>query len=130
RILKPGGWVVLMWNERPSAVADDDGFLIAYDQLLHTFSPDYASVDHRNTDHVKIQAFFDSFPVVCDGCPNQQTLDLPSLEGRLLSSSYAPEAGQEGHEEMMLELRRIFLKHARNGNVVMPYQTRVYMGQL
>ena len=44
RILKPQGWLVLIWNERR---IDSTPFLRAYEQLLHTYSPDYAQVDHK-----------------------------------------------------------------------------------
>ena len=41
RILKPGGWVVLMWNERR---VSDTLFLRNYERLLKTYRTDYAEV--------------------------------------------------------------------------------------
>src|SRR6266481_5895551 len=41
RILRPGGWVVLVWNDRRT---DSTPFLRAYEQLLHTYATDYAHV--------------------------------------------------------------------------------------
>src|SRR3974377_972463 len=58
RILKPQGWLVLVWNERR---IDSTPFLRAYEQLLHTFSPEYAQVDHKQVDLDVIQA---AFPMV------------------------------------------------------------------
>src|SRR5579864_3199234 len=46
RILKPGGWLVLLWNER---LTDATAFLRDYEQLLLTFSTDYENVRHERT---------------------------------------------------------------------------------
>jgi hypothetical protein len=61
--------------------------------------------------------------------PNEQVLDFEGLKGRLMSSSYAPEPGHADHDPMIAELRDIFLRHARDGRIVMPYETLVYFGQ-
>jgi len=55
RILKPGGQVALIWNER---LADTTPFLIAYDQLLKTDSIDYDQVNHSRIDHEAIGRFY------------------------------------------------------------------------
>ena len=47
-----------------------------------------------------------------------QDFDYPALEGRLLSSSYTPQAGDAGHMPMLRELRRIFDAHQVNGDQV------------
>ncbi|MBV8876681.1 MAG: hypothetical protein JO158_03155 [Gammaproteobacteria bacterium] len=62
--------------------------------------------------------------------PNHQTLDYAGLEGRLLSSSYAPERGDPEHEPMLEGLRRLFERHQKAGTIVFPYETRVYFAQL
>src|ERR1700731_2515895 len=46
RILKPGGWLVLMWNER---LTNSTAFLRDYEQLLLTFGTDYEDVRHERT---------------------------------------------------------------------------------
>jgi hypothetical protein len=62
--------------------------------------------------------------------PNQQTFDFVGLEGRLLSSSYAPQSGQPQYAPMMRELRALFDRHQCNGQIVFPYVTLVYFRQL
>jgi len=58
RILKPRGWLVLLWNER---VTDSTAFLREYEELLLTYGTDYADVRHeRTTDEVN--EFFDPVP--------------------------------------------------------------------
>src|SRR5262245_36850681 len=55
RILKPGGWVVLVWNERRT---DSTPFLTSYERLLETYATDYALVNHKQIDQAMIGAFF------------------------------------------------------------------------
>src|SRR5262249_44365738 len=93
RILRPNGWVVLVWNDRRT---DATPFLGKYEQLLHTYGTDYAKVDHKQIDTAVLGEFFGK-PPVQKSIPYYQHFDLPSLRGRLLSSSYVPEAGQAGY---------------------------------
>jgi SAM-dependent methyltransferase len=125
-ILKPGGWLVLLWNERST---DSTPFLRAYEQLLVAYGTDYQQVRHERTTDA-IDTFFDPAPFHKDVFPMHQEFDYASLEGRLLSSSYAPLVTDPGYESMLRELRRIFDAHASHGKVLMPYATRVYYGQL
>src|SRR5260370_1051073 len=46
RILKPTGWLVLLWNER---VTDSTAFLREYEKLLLTYGTDYGEVRHERT---------------------------------------------------------------------------------
>ena len=58
RILKPAGWLVLLWNER---LTDSTAFLREYEELLLTYGTDYAEVrQERTTDAVS--EFFDPAP--------------------------------------------------------------------
>jgi len=54
RILKPRGWVVLIWNERH---LDSTPFLRAYEELLLEFGTDYEQLRHENADK-RIASFF------------------------------------------------------------------------
>jgi SAM-dependent methyltransferase len=125
RILKPTGWLVLLWNERST---DSTPFLRAYEQLLLAYGTDYQQVRHERTTDT-IDTFF---PGPCEKkvFSMQQEFDYASLEGRLLSSSYAPLPTDPGYESMLRELHRIFDAHASQGKVLMPYTTRVYYGWL
>lgn len=126
RILRPGGWVVLIWNDRRR---DGSPFAEAYERLLQEFSSDYEKVDHKNVTDAVLDGFFGG-GYSRDVCENRQMFDLAGLEGRLLSSSYAPEAGQPQHAGMMQELRRIFEMRQVQGRVPFDYDTKVYCGRL
>src|ERR1700731_1310179 len=58
RILKPEGWLVLLWNER---LTDSTRFLRDYEQLLLTYGTDYEEVRHERTTDV-LNEFFDPAP--------------------------------------------------------------------
>ena len=126
RILKPGGWLVLLWNERE---IDTTPFLRAYEQLLLTFGTDYEEIRHERTTDA-VHEFFDPAPYQETVFPMRQEFDHRGLEGRLLSSSYAPGPGHPRQAPMLKELRRIFDLHAQAGSVAFDYKTRVYFGQL
>ena len=126
RVLKPGGWLVLLWNERD---VDGTPFLREYEQLLLTCGTDYADVRHERTTDA-VNEFFDPAPYEERAFPMRQEFDYAGLQGRLLSSSYAPGPGHPKHVPMLRELRRIFEKHAEDGRVAFDYKTRVYFGKL
>ena len=126
RILKPGWWLVLLWNER---VTDSTPFLREYEQLLLTYGTDYAEVRHENTTEL-LNEFFDPAPFQERGFEMRQDFDHAGLEGRLLSSSYAPGQEHPKYGAMLADLRRLFDKHAVAGRVGVDYITRVYFGQL
>jgi SAM-dependent methyltransferase len=127
RILKPAGWVALIWNARR---VDSSPFQREYDQLLRTYSEEYARTNHQDavTDEA-IEAFFDS-RVGRARFDNAQQFDFDGLLGRLMSSSYAPEAGHPSHAPLVKALRDLFDKHQRAGVVTFEYDTEVYFGRL
>jgi SAM-dependent methyltransferase len=126
RILKPCGWLVLLWNERE---IDTTPFLRAYEQLLLAYGTDYEEVRHERTTDA-VNEFFDPLPYQEQTFAMRQEFDYAGLEGRLLSSSYAPGPGHPKHESMLRELRQIFDQHSAGGRVGFDYKTRVYFGRL
>jgi ubiquinone/menaquinone biosynthesis C-methylase UbiE len=126
RILKPGGWTVLLWNERR---LDSTPFLREFERLLIRYGTDYESVRHERTTQ-EIENFFAPSPFQLRTFDYQQEFDYPALEGRLLSSSYTPQSDDVAYEPMLKELRQIFDAHQTNGRVAFEYNTLVYYGQL
>jgi SAM-dependent methyltransferase len=125
RILKPRGWAVLVWNER----CIETPFLRDYEQLLLTYATDYQDVRHEHTT-ASIDYYFAPSPFRTRTFENRQEFDYDSLQGRLLSSSYAPQGDDARHQPMLQELRRIFDVHNQDGWVTFEYKTRLYYGQL
>jgi ubiquinone/menaquinone biosynthesis C-methylase UbiE len=126
RILKPGGWLVLLWNER---LTDSTAFLREYEQLLLTFGTDYQDVRHERTTDA-VNEFFDPAPFQERVFEMRQEFDYAGIEGRLLSSSYAPGPEHPKYPPMLRELRQIFDRHAVDGLATFDYKTRVYFGRL
>lgn len=124
RILKPGGWVVLIWNERR---IDSTAFLREYENLLLRYGTDYQNVRHENVEG-EIAQFFAPETFQLKNLENAQHFDLEGLKGRVLSSSYTPEQGHPNFEPMLLALERIFNEYNRDGLVTFEYDTRVYSG--
>ncbi|AHF91035.1 methylase involved in ubiquinone/menaquinone biosynthesis [Opitutaceae bacterium TAV1] len=128
RILRPGGHVALVWNERET---DTTPFLRSYEALLQQHARDYGRVKHTNVDETAIAAFFAPERHECIETANEQRFDLDGLVGRSLSSSYAPNPGQPGHEAFVAALRNLFAAHAEaDGRVSFRYRTRLYFGRL
>src|SRR5215216_934394 len=86
RILRPGGYVVLIWNERQ---LDTTEFLREYELLLKKHANDYDKVRHENIDRERLGRFFGPHFEQAT-FSNEQVFDLEGLRGRLLSSSYMP----------------------------------------
>jgi SAM-dependent methyltransferase len=119
RILKPGGWVALIWNERRIA----PGFMADYEALQDEYARERP---HPTPDD--FTAFFGHAEWRLAKIPNPQSLDETQLRARLDSSSWAPKPNSEAYWAMTEALRRLFQAHARDGQVVMEYETEAYYG--
>jgi SAM-dependent methyltransferase len=126
RILKPSGWLVLLWNERRT---DSTPFLREYEHLLLAYGTDYQEVRHERTT-AEIADFFSPSPFRSSTLEMRQEVDYAGLEGRLLSSSYTPTSDHANYDAMLRELRRIFDAHQIDDRVSLDYNTLVYYGQL
>jgi SAM-dependent methyltransferase len=125
RVLKPGGWMVIAWNDRRMEEAP---FTRAYENILERFGIDYKNVKESYPEAQRIRGFLSTFSE--RDLPNDQTLDWDSLRGRLRSSSFTPTEGHPNYPPMMQELRKLFDEYQQNGQVRMDYFTRIYYGQL
>ena len=127
RILKNGGWVVIVWNDRRM---EETQFGRDYEDLLVRFGTDYTRVKDAYPEIEHIRSFFGESTFVERDLPNEQLFDWDGLRGRLRSSSYAPTEGHTNFAPMMAELERIYRASAVNGVVRMQYFTRIYFGRL
>jgi ubiquinone/menaquinone biosynthesis C-methylase UbiE len=126
RILKPAGWVALIWNERR---LDSSPFLRAYEDLLLRYGTDYSQVRHENVTG-DINEFFHPETFNVKTLENAQYFDFESLKGRLLSSSYAPDRDHLNFKPMLAKLENLFAEHHHDGIVNFEYDTRVFYGHL
>ncbi len=126
RILKNGGFIALMWNERQ---LDTNKFLRDYENLLVEFGTDYEIVRHENINREVLRNFF-SKDVRHTAFPNVQKLDFEGLKGRMLSSSYIPTEENSRFGEMIKKLESVFAEHAENGRIEILYNTNIFYAQI
>jgi SAM-dependent methyltransferase len=126
RILRPGGWVALIWNERR---LDSTAFLRDYEQLLLRFGTDYEKVRHENVAG-EIGQFFAPANFQLKSLDNVQHFDFESLKGRTRSASYTPEPGDPNFAPLFAKLEELFNTHQCGGTVDFEYDTAVYYGRL
>lgn len=127
RILRPGGSVALIWNLRRSGATP---FMAAYEALLREHGTDYERVAHDGLDRASLDRFFGAGRYGSGSLPNRQVLDREGLRGRVLSASYVPAPGEDGHEALIAALDALFDAHARDGLVRLDYDTCLHLGAL
>jgi len=123
RILRPGGWVVLLWYER---ITTGDPFLEGYEALLLRHAVDYREVDHRNITPEIIGEFFSPAPVQRFEVKMNVPMDLEGLIGRIASSSYVPPPGHPDHAPLVAAATELFNRNHRDGVVEFLYRTIAY----
>jgi SAM-dependent methyltransferase len=127
RILKPAGWVVLLWNDRIA----QGPFYEAYEGLVRAYATDYDQVRARGSTAVDL-----SLSRVLDRgyqtrtFANDQLLDFRRLKGLLLSASYTPREIDADGIRMIAALRQIHDQYATGGVVRMLCETHVYFGNV
>jgi SAM-dependent methyltransferase len=124
RILKPGGWVALMWNERDEA----DPFTAAYGDVIRSVPGATAVEGPRGRAGEPLLVS----PLFRDGSrqtfAGEQAVDEEGLLGRAFSASYVPQQGPAA-EEVARRLRELFGRWQRQGRVVLRYETSLYLAR-
>ncbi len=124
RILRPRGWVVLLWNTRD----DRDPFTAEYGRLV------WSLTDRARTPEIREDApaalrdspLFES--LAPSFFPNDQRLDEEGLLGRAFSASYAPKDADR-REAYGTALRDLVRRNASEGRVVLRYTTEVHLAR-
>ena len=126
RILKPGGQVALIWNQRKL----EQAFQKEYDAILRKYATDYNSVNHMNISYEDIAGFFSPNKVLAFEFENTQVFDLVGFLGRMQSSSYTPAANTREHAMLVRAGRELFDRYECGGEIRFEYITRLYLGSL
>ena len=126
RVLRPGGLVALVWNERAE---DATPFLRGYEALLREFAGDYLAVRHNAIREGDLAAWFGG-AMRTASFENAQRFDFEGTLGRLSSSSYAPAADDPRRAPMVAALRRLFDATQASGTVEFRYATNAFYGPL
>ncbi|MGZ3688405.1 MAG: class I SAM-dependent methyltransferase [Bdellovibrionota bacterium] len=123
RILKPGGYVVLVWNNN----VESSPLWIDYESFLLEYSTDYRDLKYSgNEDGSRIQKFFGN-AFTKRTLTNSQELDAQGFEGRFLSVSHSPPPGHPNYAPALSALKLIFEKYQRGGTLRIDYATDVFL---
>ncbi|MFX1356803.1 MAG: class I SAM-dependent methyltransferase [Promethearchaeota archaeon] len=121
RILKPNGYIILIWNTRKKANSE---FSEEYEKFILEYAKDYKETRKRENNIDKFikyekEKFY-----------NYQEFDFEGLKGRLLSASYIPLENDPIFDKMIKHLKEIFIKYQKNGLIRLEYDTEIYYGKL
>jgi ubiquinone/menaquinone biosynthesis C-methylase UbiE len=128
RILKPGGWVVVIGNEARQETAYEKAYANLKNRYAAGKSVKYA--ERYPSRDAAISDLYGGLPHRERLFPHEHTMDWECLVARLLSRSGMPLGGEPGHQAMLDELRSIFEEHQVEGLVTQRYEARVMFGHL
>ena len=125
RILKPDGWVVIVWN---GIRVEKSPVMTGYQEVLLRYGTDYRGVSREIAD-AYVETFFAPGKGKFARFEFYQLFDFEGLKGRMLSASYAPGPDHPNYEPMLREIRQVFDANETDGKVVFDYETEVYYGR-
>jgi SAM-dependent methyltransferase len=124
RVLVPGGWLALMWNDRDNS----DLLTSAYHQILSsTVEGRTITGSWRKSSEILFHTPWfkppHTFTFTAD-----QVLDQEGLVGRALSASYAPRQPEQ-RNKLIADLRELHARAQKDGVVRMRYQVNLFLSQ-
>jgi len=126
RILKPGSKVALVWNVRDI----NTPFGKEYEKIVKQFCLDYIGSGGGSTETLAYRMFFKNGQYEYRVFPNDRLIDLETLLGYSLSTSYAPTRGDKNYATFIQSLKDIFAKYAVDGTVLLSTTTQSYIGEI
>lgn len=127
RILKPGGRLALVWNNRDQ----DEAFTAHYSQLIQAASGHHPAEKLREItqtcDQLTHSPLFTQ--VRQTAYPYQQAVDWVGLLGRAQSTSYLPQSG-DSYDQLVADLRQLYQQWAdTDGLVYLTYSTDIFLAE-
>jgi SAM-dependent methyltransferase len=124
RILRSGGAVALVWNERD----ESDPFTAAFGGVIRT-APDAAAIEGPRTRAGEVLLRHPLFrDAVRDVFVGEQALDEEGVLGRAFSASYAPREPVAA-DRFARQLREVFAAFQRDDKVTLHHETKLYLAR-
>lgn len=127
RVLRPGGWAALIWNDRDLTGTP---FLAGYEALLLEYGNDYRAIRYKHQGTDAIPTYFGGRAPTTKEFHHQRNMDWAMVSALAGSASYLPAPGQPRHTELVAALRALFDANAANGTNEMRYTCRVHAAPL
>jgi ubiquinone/menaquinone biosynthesis C-methylase UbiE len=124
RILAGEGHVAIIYNLRKEESEAEK----AYEALIQKFGKDRGVIPEVDDDYIK--KFFMNSEFRKSVIPNSQTLGREGMLGRLASTSYMPSQGSQVWADVEVEVKRILDRFGCSGQVVLHYDTTMYLGRI
>lgn len=124
RVLRPGGQVALIWNERML----EDPLQRDLDAVFAGFGGERREAMLKHEDRVHVPEFFAGLTFDTWEGPHEHRLDAAGLDALAFSRSYMPQRDSAAGREASLGLRQVFERHAQAGQVVVRYRTVCFRG--
>lgn len=124
RVLAPGGWVALLWNERD----ETDACTAAYGDVIRTASNAAEMEGGRQSAGAALEHSSRFRDCQLSVFTHRQALDREGLLGRALSISYAPR-DLVGVEHWRRTLGEVFERYQQQGEVTLLYCTTLYLAR-
>lgn len=124
RVLRPGGRVLLVWNDWRAA---ETPFNRAYGEVVRA---------HTGDDPLRVRVLEDELPQHLPGgferhiFTHDHPLTREGLRALATSVSYLPNQGDPAYPAMARALDAAFAAHERDGQVALAYQTQAFLGRL
>lgn len=126
RVLKPGGQVALIWNDRQR----EQPLHRALDEEVFTpFGGERRGALMAHEDRGQVGIFFGSTAPRQWSWPHQHALDAAGLRSLVFSRSYMPKPDSEAGYAAAAAVDALFQRFASGGQVLLPYTTVLMMGR-
>jgi SAM-dependent methyltransferase len=125
RILKPNGFVALIWNDRVLA----DPLHRAFDEIAAEFGGAKRSALVAHEERHNVPTFFGNATAQQFSWPHEHTLDETGLAALIFSRSYMPDRESAEGRRAVEAVKRVFDRLAENARVVVRYTTVAHIGR-
>lgn len=126
RILDPGGWVAIIWNDR----VPDDPVSAGLNALADEFGGSKREAVVAQEDPERLSLLFGGKPPERLVWPHEQRLGLEPFLGLAFSRSYMPRRDTPEGASLANRMRELFDEFSRDGLVRVAYRTSAFIGTL